>query len=93
MGGSGKRKDSDRKVAAVRTVPPEEADAELARAYRRVAGSNRPANIYQSHSLNPAAMVAHGQLYKAVMFAESPLSRIQRELVATVVSYGNECHY
>lgn len=85
--------ETEKKVAAVRTIPPEEADAELARAYRRVAGKRRPAHIYQSHSLNPAAMVAHGQLYKAVMFAGSPLSRTQRELVATVVSFDNGCHY
>lgn len=85
--------ESGKKVAAVHTIPPEKADDELARAYRRVAGKRPPAHIYRSHSLNPGAMVAHGQLYKAVMFADSPLSRTQRELVATVVSFDNECHY
>jgi alkylhydroperoxidase family enzyme len=33
------------------------------------------------------------ELYKAIMFGPSSLSRQERELVATVVSATNECFY
>lgn len=80
-------------VAAIRTIPPSEADGELAKAYRRVAGRGEPAHVYQVQSLHPASMVDHGRLYRTLMFGESPLSRTRRELVATVVSHDNACHY
>ena len=39
-------------------------------------------------------MRAFVDLYKVVMHDEdSPLSRMQREMIATVVSKVNECHY
>lgn len=32
-------------------------------------------------------------LYRTIMFGPSPLTRLERELVATVVSEANGCHY
>jgi alkylhydroperoxidase family enzyme len=32
-------------------------------------------------------------LYKAIMFGPSKLSRVERELLAVVVSRANSCHY
>ena len=52
-----------------------------------------PDNIIRIHGHNPRVLRAHLELYKAVMHARSPLSRIQREMVAVVVSALNECHY
>ena len=51
------------------------------------------ANIIASHSLNPAAMRAHLQLYRTIIFGESPLTRAEREAIAVAVSAANECHY
>jgi alkylhydroperoxidase family enzyme len=33
------------------------------------------------------------ELYKGIMFGQSKLSRQERELLATVVSRENDCHY
>lgn len=51
------------------------------------------ANILGSHSLNAAALEAHLQLYRTIMFGASPLSRVEREGVAVAVSAANDCHY
>ncbi len=56
-------------------------------------GSDRFDNVLASHSLNAAALRAHLGLYRAVMFADSPLSRVEREAVGAFVSAANECHY
>lgn len=50
-------------------------------------------HILASHSLNPKALKGHLALYKAVMFGESPLSRVEREAMAVAVSSANGCHY
>lgn len=51
------------------------------------------ANILRIHSHRPAALSAHLQLYKTLMFGPSELSRAQREMIAVVVSQINDCHY
>ncbi len=51
-------------------------------------------NIVKLFSVRPKSMRAFVELYLAVMFDEdSPLSRMQREMIATVVSKVNECDY
>lgn len=65
----------------------EEYDAALARA-------GEIYNIVKLFSVRPKSMRAFVELYLVVMFdAESPLSRMQREMIATVVSKVNACHY
>jgi alkylhydroperoxidase family enzyme len=50
-------------------------------------------NILRIHGANPATMGAHSELYRSLMFAPSPLTRTQREMLALVVSAANSCHY
>ena len=50
-------------------------------------------NIMRVHSLHPAAMQAHMDLYLKIMFSRSALRRADRELIATVVSASNGCPY
>ena len=50
-------------------------------------------NILKIHSLNPKSLAAHVQLYKTVMFGKSPIPRIDREMIALVLSSINQCHY
>ncbi len=50
-------------------------------------------NIIKVQSLNPQALRASMGLYMQTTQAESPLSRALREMIATVVSKTNECHY
>lgn len=49
--------------------------------------------ILSIHGLHPEGLEAHYGLYKEVMFSRGPLSRRDRELVATAVSAANDCHY
>ena len=64
----------------------EEYDAALERA-------GKVFNILRSMSLNPPVLRASMELYKAIMFGESGLSRRERELLATVTSAEQSCHY
>lgn len=50
-------------------------------------------NIVKAMSLNPETLSASMDLYRAVMFGPSELSRAERELLAVVVSRANDCHY
>jgi hypothetical protein len=52
-----------------------------------------PDNIIQIHRIHPAVMRHHYDLYVALMRKRGPLSRIQREMIAVVISAFNNCHY
>jgi uncharacterized peroxidase-related enzyme len=64
----------------------EEYDAAMTRA-------GKVFNIVRSMSLRPGVLRASMALYRAIMFGPSGLSRQERELLATVVSRENDCHY
>lgn len=55
--------------------------------------AGRVFNILKVQSLNPATLRASMGLYMQTTRAESPVSRALREMIATVVSKANECHY
>jgi uncharacterized peroxidase-related enzyme len=81
-------------MAWIKVIPPAEVTGELAEQYARIRdASGSVANILAVHSLNPAALRAHYDLYKTLMFGRSELSRAQREMIAVVVSATNGCHY
>ena len=63
---------------------------ELEKAVKR---AGRVWNIVQIMSLNGRVMKASMEMYGATMFAESPVSRQQREMLAVVVSVANGCVY
>jgi len=50
-------------------------------------------NIMKIHSLNVRSLKGHFELYKAVMYGRSALSRAQREMIAVIASAANSCHY
>jgi alkylhydroperoxidase family enzyme len=60
---------------------------------KAVARAGRVWNIVQIMSLNGRIMKSSMEMYGAAMFAESPLSRQQREMLAVVVSKANGCLY
>lgn len=64
----------------------EEFDAAIARA-------GRVWHIVHIMSQNPETLRASMGMYKAIMHDESPLSRMQREMLATVVSAELACPY
>ena len=61
-------------------------DAALARA-------GRVWNVVHIMSVTPRALDASIGFYGAIMMGRSPLTRAQRELLATVVSAEVDCHY
>jgi hypothetical protein len=44
-------------------------------------------------SVNPRMMRDSIVFYTTAMMGESPLTRVQREMLAVVVSCENNCHY
>ncbi len=60
---------------------------------KAIARAGRVWNIVQIMSLNARVMKAAMDMYGATMFAQSPLSRQQREMLAVVVSKANHCVY
>jgi alkylhydroperoxidase family enzyme len=59
-------------------------------AFRR---SGRIFNIIKVMSPNPETLQSSMRFYLQLMFGKSPLSRAQREMLATVVSGINHCVY
>ena len=51
------------------------------------------AEVHKIQSLNPQSIRDHMALYMTVMFAKSPLSRAEREMIGVVVSATNRCRY
>lgn len=81
-------------MAWIRVVPPNDATGELAEQYARMKDpAGNVANILNVHSLSPAALRTHYDMYRALMFGPSDLTRAQRESIAVVVSVTNQCHY
>jgi uncharacterized peroxidase-related enzyme len=81
-------------VPHVRLIEVEEATGPLKEEYEAAVGrAGKVFNIVKSMSLRPGVLKRSMQLYKAVMFGPSGLSRQERELLAVVVSRQNDCHY
>jgi alkylhydroperoxidase family enzyme len=81
-------------VPWIEQVPIEEADGLLKQQFdEAIKRAGRVWNIVHVMSLNPAALRDNIRLYITLMMGESPLSRTQRELLATVTSAELECHY
>ena len=78
----------------IRQIEVDEATGLLAKEYEAAIGrAGKVFNIVKAMCLNPVVLNRSMELYKAVMFGPSKLSRIERELLATVVSTANDCHY
>ncbi len=81
-------------MAHIRLIPPEEASGPLAEVYEAAtARAGKVFNIVRAMSLRPAVLRRSMELYRAIMFEPAGLTRQERELLATVVSAANDCHY
>lgn len=81
-------------MAWIKMVPEGEATGQLKKEYdEAIKRTGYIANILRVQSLNPAALTSCIDLYKTTMFGKSGLSRAEREMLATVVSRANNCHY
>jgi len=86
-------------MAWIRVVPELEAAGELAEIYDDLYAPFPDAprgsldNILQIHSLDPEGLRAHRALYRSAMRGTPGLPRVDREMIAVVVSVLNACHY
>jgi len=72
-------------MAFIRYVP----DADIPPADR----VNDDDHIIRIHGVHPRTMRQHYDLYVELMRGRGPLTRVQREMIAVVVSATNGCHY
>lgn len=81
-------------MAWIKMIPETEAEGTLSELYSKLIEPwGGVDNIMKIHSLNPASLVGHFELYKTLMRGKSELSRVQREMIAVVVSALNHCKY
>lgn len=78
----------------IRTIDVAEATGRLAKSYAAaIQRAGRVFGIVRTMSLAPAVLDASMGLYGKIMYAPEGLSRRQREMLATIVSRANNCHY
>jgi uncharacterized peroxidase-related enzyme len=81
-------------VPHIRLIEVDDATGDLAEEYAAAIGrAGKVFNIVKAMCLNPRVLNRSMELYKAIMFGPSQLSRAERELLAVVVSNANDCHY
>lgn len=77
-------------------VPPEEADAELAPIYARIASQSstgRVSHLWQAWGPDASGLGTLHAHYRALMADPAPLTPAQAEMIAVVVSATNGCGY
>jgi uncharacterized peroxidase-related enzyme len=75
-------------------VRPDEATGPLKKEYESIEeGRGAVGDVFSIAGLHPGAPGASYALYKELQFGDGPLSRREREIVATVVSRVNGCEY
>ena len=91
----------------IKTIPMDEADDELKRAMQaqrelypieyatpvHPTTDGESSSIVASHSLIPDALYHAFGTFGALMSPDLPLTRRQHEMITTVVSIHNRCHY
>lgn len=81
-------------MAWVRTVAEDEAESYVKGMYEAMIKERGwVPNILKSTTIRPEMTRASRTLHLTLMFGPSELSRVQREMIATVVSVVNRCHY
>ena len=82
-------------MAWIRTIEGDEAEGDLAALYGEVCDPRTGSvdNVLAIHSLHPAGLRAHWDLYRAAMRGTKGLRAVEREMIAVVVSGRNGCHY
>lgn len=74
---------------------PEEISHELDELYEEVGdpADGKVDHIMGIHSLHPGGLRTHFELYREVMTGTATLRKVEREMIALVVSKANDCHY
>jgi len=78
----------------IEQIPADEATGLLKKLFDgAVARAGRVWNIVHIMSQNPPVLRDSIRLYGSIMVGPSPLTRVQREMLAVVVSTESSCHY
>ena len=79
----------------IETIDTKDWDGELHEMRDRVADprSGKVDHIMAIHSLNPRSLIAHETLYESAMRGTASLRKVDREMIAVLVSSINKCHY
>jgi alkylhydroperoxidase family enzyme len=82
-------------MAWIEIVEETEATGPLGQLYERSADPEygRVDNIMRIHSLHADGLRTHLDLYREVMAGTATLRKVEREMIALVVSGINDCHY
>ena len=82
-------------MAWIETVNDSEWTGELAALRPKIADptTGHVDNIMSIHSLDPGSLRAHLDLYLQAMRGTDSLPKVDREMIALVVSKENGCHY
>ncbi len=82
-------------MAWIHTIHEDDAEGELKKLYERVVdpGTGRVDNVMKIHSVHPEGLNAHFAVYGAAMKGTATLPKVDREMIAAVVSRINDCHY
>lgn len=90
-------------MAWIKTIPLPKADGKLLELLQKQRGlyppeyaapvEGHPESIIESHTLIPEAMCHIFSAFGALMSPDLPLERKHHEMIATVVSVANDCHY
>lgn len=81
-------------MAWIQTVAPDEATGFVKETYDALKTQRGfVPEILKVFSIKPEAFRASHGLFKTIMFGPSGLTRAEREMIATVVSVANRCHY
>lgn len=81
-------------MAWIKIIHEKEAKGELQEMYQKLIEPwGGVDNIMKIHSLNPPSLSGHFEFYQTLMRGRSDLTRVQREMIAVVVSTLNRCKY
>jgi len=81
-------------MAYIKLVADDEATGSLKEYYdAAIKRAGRVYEIVRTMSPNPAVLHASMRFYVSIMKGPSPLSRKEREMLATVTSRANDCLY
>lgn len=81
-------------MAWIKVIEPADATGELKVEYNKAERrAGKVFNILKVQSLNAQTLNASIQLYLSTMYGPSGLTRAEREMLGTVVSWANHCFY
>lgn len=83
------------RIAWIETIPVDEAKPPLSDMYARERDplTRKVDHILMVHSLHAQTLDDHARMYHTLMHGDGTLTRVEREMIAVVVSTINECHY